>query len=221
MNEPPFADHPRKILVSRVDKFYTGLSCSALANWRVRIPRTPQQTPEPYYQAELFVVLSDIPCQSLYQAELLIVLSDIFLYTKAQIRASWTLALTLTTASLLHMLILMGRRRAGTKFAICRAIAIAAGKPKPNRGQHRVIATELKKSDVYSLCFTWWNNSTITTGDDIPATRDIDTPNRCLPKITSDILLIDHEIYLFEEKQSSVWRIGARAPPLPKLITLD
>ena len=115
----------------------------------------------------------------------------------------------------------MGRRCAGTKFAIRRAIAIAAGKPKPNRGQHRVIATELKITDIYSLCSTWWNNSTITTGDDIPATRDIDTPNRCLPKITSDLLLIDHEIYLFEEKQSSVRLIGARAPPLLELITLD
>ena len=117
------------------------------------------------------------------------------------------------------MLILMGRRRAGTKFAIRRAIAIAAGKPKPNRGQHRVITTELKISDVYSLCSTWWNNSTITTGEDIPATRDIDTLNRCLHKITTDLLLIDHEIYLFEEKHSSVRLIGARAPS--ELITLD
>ena len=119
------------------------------------------------------------------------------------------------------MFILMGRRRAGTKFAIRRVIAIAAGKPKPNRGQHRAIATEQKISNVYSLCSTWWNNSTITTRDDIPATRDIDTPNRCLPKITSDLLLIDHEIYLFEEEQSSVRLIGARAPPLPESITLD
>ena len=119
------------------------------------------------------------------------------------------------------MLILVGRRRAGTKFTICRAIAITAGKPKPNRGQRRLIATELKISDVYSLCSRRWNNSTITTRDDIPATRDIDIPNRCLPKIMSDILLIDHEIYLFEEKQSSVRLIGARAPPLLELITLD
>ena len=171
------------------------------------------------YQAELFIVLSDISSQSLYQTELFIVLSDISLYTKAQIWPSWATALTLVIASLLHMLILMGRRRAGTKFAIRRAIA--AGKPKPNRGQHRAIATEQKISNVYSLCSTWWNNSTITTTDDIPATRDIDTPNRCLPKITSDLLLIDHEIYLFEEEQSSVRLIGARAPPLPESITLD
>ena len=158
-------------------------------------------------------MLSDISLQLQYQAELFIVLSDISFQLQYQIRASWTTALTLALT--------IGRRRAGTKFEIRRTIAIAAGEPKPNRGQHRDIGTELKISDVYSLCSTWWNNSTITTGDDIPATRDIDTPNRCLPKITSDLLLIDYEIYLFEEKQSSVRLIGARAPPLPELITLD
>ena len=99
------------------------------------------------YQAELFIVLSDISSQSLYQAELFIVLSDISFYTKAQICPSWATALTLVIASLLHMLILMGRRRAGTKFAIRRAIAIAAGKSKPNRGQHRAIATEQKNKE--------------------------------------------------------------------------
>lgn len=85
----------------------------------------------------------------------------------------------------------MGRKRAGRKFAIRKATAIAAGKLKFIRTQHRPQHTSIKIIDVRSLCHSWWFGSEIDTPKTDP-TRVI----RQLPIIISDITFNHHRVYL-------------------------
>lgn len=79
----------------------------------------------------------------------------------------------------------MGRRRAGKRFAIRKAIAVAAGNSKRGEPTKTPLQSELKILNVYSLCEYWWNNTIIPIPEE----------GRQLPEIVS-IERITYRIYV-------------------------
>lgn len=94
----------------------------------------------------------------------------------------------------------MGRRRSGRKFAIRRAIAIAAGNPKRVSVSNSWPQSELKISRIQTLCKYWWNNNS-------EPIVEVDSRNPPLPRVIS-IETIVHRIYVVTGDPPNIRLLG-------------